>query len=479
MTAAVEIPVWLLLLIGLLAGFSLVGHFLVPGARWFLRRRVNRVIDEVNTRLSLELPSFKLTRRQVLIDRLSFDPKILAEVEREARERGLPREALMAEVATYAREIVPAFNAYVYFRFGYRLARAIAKFLYRVRLGSADDEALAGIGPESSVVFVMNHRSNMDYVLVSYLAADRTSLSYAVGEWARVWPLQQLIRALGAYFVRRNSKNPLYRRVLERFVQMSTEAGVPQAVYPEGGLSRDGRPKAPKLGLLDYMTRDFDPTGARDIVFLPVGLNYDRVLEDRSLTLSLESDRPRRSAGFALRTTIAFLGHNFALMARRRWYRFGYACVNFGTPISFKDWIGRRVPEAAALNRAATWPALIQALGDDLMAAICQVVPVLPVSLIATLLRQAGPEGLSELALKARAHGLIEQIRSAGGHVYIPRADADYAIAVGLRMMVLRHLAQRGEDGLYRVPAGEAALVDYYANSIAHLIPDRRRAAAE
>ena len=105
----------------------------------------------------------------------------------------------------------------------------------------------------------MNHRSNMDYVLVSFLAAERVALSYAVGEWARIWPLQGLIRAMGAYFVRRNSGDPLYRMVLQRYVQMATEGGVPQAMYPEGGLTTDGRLREPKLGLLDYMLKGFDP----------------------------------------------------------------------------------------------------------------------------------------------------------------------------------------------------------------------------
>ena len=160
-----------------------------------------------------------------------------------------------------AREIVPAFNAWVYFRAGYAIARALARSLYRVRLGTADDAGLRAIPDGSTVVFVMNHRSNMDYFLLSYLAAEKTALSYAVGEWARIWPLQSFLRATGAYFVRRDSKDPLYRRVLERWVAMATANGVPQAVYPEGGLSQDGALRPPKLGLLDYMIRGFDPNG--------------------------------------------------------------------------------------------------------------------------------------------------------------------------------------------------------------------------
>ena len=37
------------------------------------------------------------------------------------------------------------------------------------------------------MIFVINHRSNMDYVLVTYVAATSSALSYAVGEWAKVW----------------------------------------------------------------------------------------------------------------------------------------------------------------------------------------------------------------------------------------------------------------------------------------------------
>ena len=202
----------------------------------------------------------------------------------------------MTEVHRYAREIVPTFNAYIYFRVGYSIARAVARFLYRVRLGFADERTMAGVAPGTTVVFVMNHRSNMDYVLVAFLAAERTALCYAVGEWARIWPLQQLIRSMGAYFVRRNSNNPIYRRVLERYVHMATEAGVAQAMYPEGGLSRDGKLREPKLGLFDYMLKSFDPKGDHDIVFVPVALNYDRVLEDRTLLRSLDKELPRRSA---------------------------------------------------------------------------------------------------------------------------------------------------------------------------------------
>ncbi|MFL6194614.1 MAG: 1-acyl-sn-glycerol-3-phosphate acyltransferase [Thermoanaerobaculia bacterium] len=468
MTRLVNLPLWLVVVLVLLAAWAALDRLLVPGVRWYLRRRVNRVIDEVNARLRLKIPPFHQTRRRVLIDRLVYDPKVIEAVDAHAREEGIPREVLASKVERYAREIVPAFNAYFYFRIGYWISKRVARFLYRVRLGFSDEAGLAALTPGSTVVFLMNHRSNMDYVLVAYLAADRTALSYAVGEWARVWPLQALIRSTGAYFVRRSSGDPLYRKVLERYIHMATAAGVPQAVYPEGGLSRDGRLRPPKLGILDYMLRSFDPVhGERDLVFIPVGINYDRVLEDRTLLLDLQAERRRRGPAFAAGTTLRFVLRNLGLMLRSRWHRFGYACANFGTPVSMRRYLGERNLDLRRVSKEER-AVHLERLGAELMGAIGGVIPVLPVPLVATVLA-ASPEPLSELELKARTFRLMSDLEAAGAHVYIPRRDQDYAIVAGLRMLTSRHLVEE-RDGLYTAVPEEMHLLRYYAGSISHLI---------
>jgi glycerol-3-phosphate O-acyltransferase len=103
------------------------------------------------------------------------------------------------------------------------------------------------------------------------------------------------------------------------------------------------------------------------------------------------------------------------------------------------------------------------------MTAIGKVIPVLPVPLVATVLTQA-EEPLSELELKARAHRLMTELETAGGHVYVPRRDQDYAIVAGLRMLTQRHLVEE-KDGLYTARPEEMKVLRYYANSIAHLMP--------
>ena len=257
MTESVALPLWVVVAVGLFALWALYEHVLIPALRWMLTHPANRVLDDVSTRLRIAIRPFQRTRRQALIHRLLTDPKVQQAAEQFSRDRRAPLPVALEIVETYAREIVPAFNAYLYFRLGYWLGRRIARLLYRVRIGYVDSAGLERIDPNATVVCVMNHRSNMDYVLAGFLAADQAALSYAVGEWARIWPLSALIRAMGAYFVRRNSRDELYRRVLERYIAMATEAGVPQAVFPEGGLTRDGRMREPKLGVLDRPDIEF------------------------------------------------------------------------------------------------------------------------------------------------------------------------------------------------------------------------------
>jgi glycerol-3-phosphate O-acyltransferase len=471
---SVSVPVWLFAVMAVLAAWAALDRLMVPSARWVVRQRTNRVIDELNTRLRIEIPQFNLTKRQVLVDRLLYDARVQEAAGEYARAHAMPREVVMARVERYAREIVPSFNAYLYFRVGYWLARKVARMLYRVRLASTDDDGLDRIEKGSTVVFVMNHRSNMDYVLVGYLASERAALSYAVGEWARIWPLHMLIRSMGAYFVRRDSGDELYRRVLERYVYMATSSGVTQAVYPEGGLSRDGRLRRPKLGLLDYILRAFDPQGGRDLVFIPVGINYDRVLEDRTLLLDLEPGRRKPGSGRAAVNTLRFVGHNLLLAARSRWHRFGYACANFGTPVSMRAYCAERGIDFRGLPKEERMAAVAE-LGAELMRAVGAVIPVVPVPLVAAVFVREPGAALSELELKARVHELIEELEAAGARVYIPRRDLDYAIVVGLRMLTLRHLVLDA-DGLFSAVPTQTAVLRYYANSIAHLLPARAEA---
>jgi glycerol-3-phosphate O-acyltransferase len=297
------------------------------------------------------------------------------------------------------------------------------------------------------VIFVINHRSNMDYVLVTWLISSRMTLSYAVGEWARVWPLSFLIRAMGAYFIRRKNLNPLYRRVLERYVQMATREGVAQAIFPEGGLSLDGRVGPGKIGLLSYILAE-GRRGGRDLVFVPVGLGYDRVLEDKLLVQAGTSGVRR----FKVRL-FAIMIYVARMLWRRlwgRWKGFGKVGVSFGTPISLRSLLAQD-PHLAP-----------EALVDRLMSDLRAVIPLVPVPLLAHLV--ATGQGQRDL-LESRFTALVETLREGGAVVILPDVPLADCVATALRPLERRGIVVDGPDGLIPAP-GAGPLLAFHAAAV-------------
>jgi len=461
----ITVSTWLFILLVVLSIVLLIDRILLPGVRWYFRRRVNRVINEVNKRLDIEVRPFQLTKRQVQIDKLAFDEKVHQAVIDYAKENDMPREVAQGYAYKYAREIVPSFNAYIYFRFGYWLSRGIARLLYRVRVGYFDHDSLGNISPDDTVVFLMNHRSNMDYLLVSFLVAEKTALSYAVGEWARVWPLQTLIRSMGAFFVRRNSGNPLYRTVLERYVHMATQAGVCQAVFLEGGLSKDGATRAPRLGFVDYMLRSYSPEHDRDIVFVPIGINYDRVVEDRSLVRKLDKSAERRSGWFVVRTSVSFIFKHLLLSQRNRWRRFGYASVNLGESVSAKQYCKENNVVFSQLDHDERF-VQIEKLANQLMGQVERVIPILPVPLMCRVLLNSESGWFSELELKQQAAEEIDRLRAAQAPISITANAYEGVLNAAMDMLLARGLIEE-DNGLFRASPESMPVIRYYANSIA------------
>jgi glycerol-3-phosphate O-acyltransferase len=470
---AISLPLWLVAALVLAAGWLILERILVPSVRWFFRRKVNLAIDEMNRRLRLELPPFKLNRRQVLIDRLSYDAEVLEVAQAWAQAQNVPQEVAVARVRHYATEICPSFNAYMYFRVGNWIARRLVRLFYWVRVVYADKQAFVGIPPKSSLVFVINHRSNMDYLLATYMVVRHAALSYAVGEWARVWPLQQLIRSMGAYFVRRGSGDDLYRKVLARYVQMALEGGIVQAVFPEGGLSRDGRLRAPKLGLIDYMVRGFDPKQERDIVFIPVGVNYDRVLEDRTLLLepAAQGQRPRRRQIVA--NTARFIFKNVRLAMRNRWRRFGYAAVQFGRPLSLRAYCTEHALDFRDGEPDERFQQVAR-LAEKLSAEVAAIVPVLSVPLIALVVGDGVDQSYTEMEIKAAVQRYLDRLRQHDNRYLIYDAASNYAVDSALHMMCTRRMLLHDNEQ-YRANPHEQQLLAYYARSIEHLFFDRAK----
>lgn len=445
----VELPFWALLLVLGFAAVTFASHFLFPSVRWFFRRRMERAIATLNTRLQRPIEPFKIMRREDQVTRLIYDPQVMEAVRSHAREEGVPPNVAFEKARSYAREIVPGFSTATYFGFAIKLAQRISQGLYRVRLGGADDPALAAIDKQASVVFVMNHRSNMDYVLITWLASKHSALSYAVGEWARVWPLKALIRAMGAYFIRRRYSSPLYRAVLARYVQMSIQQGTTQAIFPEGGLSLNGTVGPAKKGLLHYIVRGFNLHQGPDVVFVPVALNYDRVLEDRVL-ISAGLQGIRR---FPVRMKVV-LGFTLRILwqkLRGHFTPFGYAAVCYGAPLSLRGFL-MEAPDAST-----------EILAEVLMDRIRAAVPILPVPLAAAALARCNGKA-TRTELQAMTEEIYATLCARHAWMHLDAETPQAALEQGLAGLALRGIIEIAGDQISTTP-GEDAVLGFYAAS--------------
>ncbi|HEX7153492.1 MAG TPA: 1-acyl-sn-glycerol-3-phosphate acyltransferase [Thermoanaerobaculia bacterium] len=418
----------------------------------------------------IKIDRFKLKRRHAEIELEVFGSReVVQAVQGYAREHHVSVEAATKQARVYLREIVPKFNLLAYYRIGAPIARSIMHFLYRPVVERKPLVDFNESAPKGAVVvYVINHRSNADYVLLAYMLFKFISLSYAVGEWARVWPLNHLFKWFGGYFVRRRYREPLYHAILSKFVQTITKNGVTQGIFLEGGLTRDGAFLKPKLGMLDYIvTSKRDPEFTAPLYLVPTAVNYDRVLEDRNLTEELLGREERSTKLEKLRTTFDYLFRNTFRGLFRRFKRYGYAIVTFGTPISVDDFV-RAHPDALSPSFETRKPELTR-IAEQVMTEISNALPVTPVTAVARIFAQHDGATLSEERLIAA----LDEMR--GDRVWLIREKTGAEVWQAAQIVLgLRHLIEE-VDGGWRWNPEQKMLRDYYANSLLSFEEVKRR----
>jgi glycerol-3-phosphate O-acyltransferase len=422
-------------------------------------------------------PQFRLGRAAVR-QRLLSDPIIRHAVLAHATETDSTETAVWARVEKYIHEIVPFFSVIAYYQIGYRAAERLLNLFYKVTVEHEDEAALEALPRDAVLVYLINHRSNADYVLVSYALAGRVAISYAVGEWARAFPLEHIFKAFGSYFVRRRYREPLYHTVLERYVQLITREGVTQGIFLEGGLTRDGHLKPPKIGLLDYIFGIArEPSYQSRMYIVPVAVNYDRVLEDRSLLAELASreGRGRASKWAQFRSITRYLWWNAARLVVRRWQRYGRAAVVVGRPMLLESWFAGQsdlydIPKPERLAR-------VQSLSDDVMSRIGKLIPVTPVPLACAAIQSFDRDFIPRAELLERMGDMRDALLELNGRV-VRHDRIEDTLDRAWRMLKMRRvLAEHGAG--YVVLPKNRELVSYYANSIAHLLGPFERAVRE
>jgi glycerol-3-phosphate O-acyltransferase len=180
----------------------------------------------------------------------------------------------------------------------------------------------------------------------------------------------------------------------------------------------------------------------------------------------LDPAAEKRSKWFVIKTTCRFIWKSFILIILSRWQRFGYACVNFGNPISMRQYCEDKTLDFTKLERSSRFLE-VESLAGRLMDAIKKVVPALPVSLVATVMLESKQEGMRAFEVGAQVDRLIADLQKEGAQVYVSPRKRVESILNALNMLVLRRLV-RESQGIYRAVPEEVDVLSYYASAIAH-----------
>lgn len=203
----------------------------------------------------------------------------------------------------------------------------------------------------------------------------------------------------------------------------------------------------------------------RNIVFVPVGINYDHVLEDQNL-LDWDNKDKRLIGHQHLRKFWQFLKKNLFVNSRQRWKRFGYANVNFGVPVSMSDYCDSNAVDFKHLNKEQRIPRVAE-LAAHLMEAVRYVMPIIPVPIISTVLLQAGEESLTSLEIVSGCDDLIDSMMQRGAAMRPEEKPRHRTLTRSLDLLKNRNMLIE-EDDRYRINPQHRPLLQYYANSIEH-----------
>jgi glycerol-3-phosphate O-acyltransferase len=439
-----------------------------------VRHRASRIALRALHRTRSRVDRFKLTKKPFIRELLLTDEAIDQAVKEYSAENSLAESVAWKRVETYIDEIVPFFNILTYYKIGLVVSRVLLNFFYKISAEYAGRSSQGTLPRDAIVVYLMNHRSNADYVLVGYVLSGQVAISYAVGEWARTFPLEYIFKSFGAYFIRRKYREKLYHTVLERYVQLITRNGVTQGIFLEGGLSRDGKLGKAKVGLLDYVLGVArDPEMRNRLYVVPVAINYDRVLEDRSLIRELDAreGRTRPPRRTQLAEVLRYVWWNSARLVARKWKRYGRAAVVIGEAIPVAPWLeeqDRITGDLFAIGRAERL-ARVQALSDSVLEKIAAIIPVTSVTLACAAVQSFDGDFIAHAQLVGRMSEMRDVLRELNARVIYREGTVEEIFDRAWRMLSMRRILVRVGDGYSVLPANRP-LVSYYANSVSHLL---------
>jgi glycerol-3-phosphate O-acyltransferase len=407
-----------------------------------------------------------ISHRRNLVKGLIHGPQVHQAILDEAERSKTSVEKVEAQALRYGNEIASDY-AYTAIRF---LEVVLSWFWNKIYDGIKVNhiEAIQEVAHGHEVIYVPCHRSHIDYLLLSYLLFRNglTPPHIAAGINLNMPVIGSLLRRAGAFFMRRTFKgNPLYTSVFNEYLHTLFTRGFPVEYFVEGGRSRTGRMLQPKTGMLAITLRSFLRSNRLPVVFVPVYIGYERVLEGRTYLGELRGASKKKESIFDI----------FKVINAIRKQRFGSVWVNFGEPLKLAEFLDSEQPDWRAQQLAPQYrPSWLNDTANHLAERIArhlnEAAAVNPVNLVALALLSTSKLALDEKALARVLDLYLALLRSVpySPHTTLPQGDGQTLIDYVQNM----HLLATQKDALgkiYYLDENNAVLMTYYRNNVLHI----------
>ena len=406
-----------------------------------------------------------ISHRRNLVKGLIHGPQVHQAIVEEAERSQLPLDKVQAQALRYGNEIASDY-AYTAIRF---LEVVLSWFWNKIYDGIKVNhiEGVQEVAHGHEVIYVPCHRSHIDYLLLSYLLFTNglTPPHIAAGINLNMPVVGSLLRRGGAFFMRRTFKgNPLYTAVFNEYLHTLFSKGFPVEYFVEGGRSRTGRMLQPKTGMLAITLRSFLRSNRLPVVFVPVYIGYERVLEGRTYLGELRGASKKKESIFDIFKVIGALKQ-----------RFGHVWVNFGEPIKLAEFLDQQQPDWRSQNLAPQYrPSWLNEATNHLAERIArhlnEAAAINPINLVALALLSTTKLALDDKALTRVLDLYLALLRSVpySPHTTLPEGDGQALIDYAKGMDLLAEQTDALGKILY-LDENNAVLMTYYRNNVLHI----------
>ena len=389
-----------------------------------------------------------------------------------AQTHGMALAEVRMKAAEYLNEIAAAYSPNWILVYSHIVAWLLRTLFDGLSMNPEDLAAIKRMSLRGPLVFIPSHKSHFDYLLVSYVLYhnDLPCPLVAAGKNLSFWPLGPLFRRGGAFFIRRTFRGAvLYSRTFAAYIHKIIEEGYNVEQFIEGGRSRTGKLLLPKLGLLSILLNARKNGACPDLVFVPVSIGYDRVLEEKSYLQEIEGSAKQPE--------------NFWQVVRARKFlrkRYGKVYLQFGDPISLQDLTARDGRDCAEMTPKEL-SIFCRSLAHRIAYDIDRVSVATPHALTAAAILNAARERFSFEELMSVAEVYLNHLfaiktRIADTLILDHRRAIAHALDSYVQRKVLEALKLDPQDSAesagFVLSEGKRPLLDYYKNNcIAFFIP--------